>query len=722
MKEISIIAGWMLIGVLLFASEADLLSYDLEDLSQISMIDNAATLTSADPKEIPASVTTITSEDIVYSGARSLDELLEIYVPGFTYMYKVEGNQMGIRGIISDRNNKILLLVNGKKMNLMTSDGGAVTERWFPLLGDIRRIMVINGPGSAVYGAGAIAGVINIETFDGSEMEGADIILEGGVGEDFGALQMRYGHTFDNGDTFFGYYGIDRYDGADEKAAPHKLAFDLINRPWLSPGSIPIDANERLPFSTTNDNASFNKKYRHKLHLQLKGEAFEVWTRYTQSGLAIPTVQGYYRSVEPWKLHDTGTMNRQWSTVGKYLWQVNGQWDIEGMASYTVSDMLINIVQDKRVDKNWRERELSGRLQASYMSEDETESAAAGMEYTYSRFGEKASIGNEPIAHIGSGIADGTEWHSTMLSFFGEYQKHFLNQWTLFAGLRADKHTYSHWMLSPRISTVYIPDAAMVFKMTYNRSVRHSDDAELYKLHMSENRDGDVETIDNIEFMFDYYPERRWHFGLNCYYNHHQVVAYNDADKETGRIGTVDFYGIEGIVSYHTEKMDLSLSHNYTKQLDFSLYDPDTLRENISASVKGYGNDLANWYNHITKFNMVYRVNEYFSWSSSLRLFWNMPGAVDMADYNMEHFANEKANILLRLPLYKDSKKAFETSVYWNTALHYRYSDTLDFSLYGYNLIGLFDQRYNKRNYFQRTSHYREAAPALAVRMTYRFK
>jgi len=722
MMKKSVLAIILLIkGIPLFALEADLLSYDLEDLSQIAVIENTATLTSSDPKEIPASVVTITSEDIIDSGARNLDELLEIYVPGFAYMYKVEGNQMGIRGIVSDRNNKIMLLVNGKRMNLMTSDGGAVTERWFPLLGDIRRVTVINGPGSAVYGAGAIAGVISIETFDGSEKEGFDLTLQGGIGEEFEAFQIQYGHTFENGNRFFGYYGIDSYRGADEKSAPHKLAFDLVNRPWDHHDSIQIHANERFPFMTTNDNATFEKKYRQKLHLQFKGERFELWTRYTQSGLSIPTLQGYYRALEPWKLQNTGTMNRQWSTVGKYLYPFNAMWDIEGMASYMVSDMFIDIAQDKRVNKNWREKELSGRVQANYVSEDEEERAALGIEYTYSYFGDVSSIGQEKESHIGLGIPNGTKWHTAMLSFFGEYQKHLWNQWTLFAGLRADKHTYSQWMLSPRISMVYIPDASTVFKLVYNRSVRHSDDAELYKMHMLDERNGDVETIDNIELIFDYYPEKAWHFGVNCYYNHHNVVAFNDADKETGRIGTVDFYGIEGTLSYHTEKMDLFLSHNYTKQLDFTLRDPETLRQNISASVKGYGNDFANWYNHISKLNIVYRINERFSWSSSVRLFWNMPGAVDMAEYNMKNFLDEKKNILLRLPLYKDSKEVFETAIYWNAAIHYRYSDEMDISLYGYNLAGLFDQQYNKRNYFQRTSHYREAAPALSVRMNYRF-
>jgi iron complex outermembrane receptor protein len=721
MRQILVSIAFIMTGTGVCAAEVDLLTYDLEDLSQIPLVENAVTLTPVDPKEIPASVTTITFEDIERSGARNLDELLEIYVPGFFSMYKVEGNQIGMRGIISDRNNKILMLVNGKKMNITSSDGGVVTERWFPLLGDIRRITVINGPGSAVYGAGAIAGVISIETFDGSEHEGFDVTLQGGMGEEFGALQMRYGHTFEDGSSVFGYYGIDSYTGANEKDAPHKLAFDLVNRPWLGNDAIPIDADERIPFATTNDNASFQDKTRHKLHLQYKGENFEFWTRYTKSGLAIPTLQGYYRAIDPKMLRDTGTMNQQWTTVGKYTWQLNENWNIEGTAAYMVSDILIDLAQDGKTNKNWKEQEVNGKLLAHYSPEDDDDSIAVGIEYEYSHFGDRSDLGNEPVSLITGGIPAGTTWHSSMFSIFGEYQKHIASDWTLFTGIRMDKHTYTDWMISPRLSVVYVPDDSKVLKLTYNRSVRHSDDADLYKLYNAKGEKGDLETIDNIEFIVDYDYSKVWHMSFSAYYDHHRVVAYNDAIKETGRIGTVDFYGLEGIVHCHKGNMDLVLSHNYTKQLDFELYDPATLRQNISASVKGYGNDLANWPNHMTKLNMTYKVNSQVTWNSSLRIYWGLPGAVDMARYNMDNFSEEKANIYLRLPLYSDSERAFEESVFLNTGVTYRYSDTLTFALYGYDLIGLFDQSYNKRNYFQRTSHYRETAPSLSVRMTYRF-
>jgi len=704
----------------LYAQSNILFQYDLEDLSQISMTDNSATLTPTDPKSLPASIVTITQKEIQESGARSLDELLEIYVPSFSYMYKVEGTQIGMRGIISDRNNKILLLVNGQKMNILASDGGAVTERWFSLLGDIRRITVINGPGSAVYGAGAIAGVINIETFEGSEKEGVDATVKRGMGDQFEALELRYSHMLENGWSFLSYGGVENDEGASLSDASHKLSFSVKNE-VITDGSADIKAYENFPYKTVNDHASYDDTLRYKLHLQLTGDNFTLWSRYTRSGLAIATNQGFYRSSNPDILQNTGTMNQQWTTTGEYLYALSSQLSIKGTLSYRVSDILINLSDGDAINKNWREKTVDTKIVANYTSEDERDSIAFGVAYEYSHFGERSALGGESISHIGGGLEDGVQWDSFMVSLFEEYQKHLGNHWVLFSGLRIDKHRFSDWMYSPRLSAIYTPDASKVFKFIYNRSVRHSDDANLYKYYLQTGENGDVETIDNLEVIADYFPSRYWNIHLSLYYNKHHVVAYNDATKETEKIGKVDFYGIEGIVNYRYNKWRVSLSHNYTKLRSFTLENDETIRQNISALPKGYGDDFANWYNHMTKIVMHCNESNQFSWNVSLRYFWEMPGAIDMAHYNMETFEGNMG-ALLRLPLYEESTRVFEESLYVDLGLTYQYSDAVRVSLYGYDLAGLFNSSLNKRNYFQRTSHFRESSPALSVQLSYQFE
>jgi outer membrane cobalamin receptor len=124
----------------------------LEELLQVQIY--SATLTDTDRRLVPAAVMRITRDQIDSSGARDLDELLEIYVPGFQWMHKTNGGSIGIRGIISDRNTKHILLVNGRVMN-HRGVFGVFSERMLSVLGDIDYVEVVRGRGSAIYGPGA---------------------------------------------------------------------------------------------------------------------------------------------------------------------------------------------------------------------------------------------------------------------------------------------------------------------------------------------------------------------------------------------------------------------------------------------------------------------------------------------------------------------------------------------------------------------------------------
>jgi outer membrane receptor for ferrienterochelin and colicin len=114
-------------------------------------------------RRAPAVATVITAEDIAAIGATDLDEVLET-VPGMHVSRTGIVNQpiYVMRGIYSNPTNpQILMLQNGVPMtSLYSGDKGNV---WGGLpLENIARIEIIRGPGSALYGADAYAGVINI--------------------------------------------------------------------------------------------------------------------------------------------------------------------------------------------------------------------------------------------------------------------------------------------------------------------------------------------------------------------------------------------------------------------------------------------------------------------------------------------------------------------------------------------------------------------------------
>jgi iron complex outermembrane receptor protein len=119
---------------------------DLEQLSRVRVI--TSTLTPTPIQLVPAKTTVIGSTAIAKSGARHLNELLEIYTPNTQLIsHNTHLNHFGMRGIISDRDDKYLLRVNDKVMNNRMF-AGAESERDLPLLDDLRTLTTVHGPAS----------------------------------------------------------------------------------------------------------------------------------------------------------------------------------------------------------------------------------------------------------------------------------------------------------------------------------------------------------------------------------------------------------------------------------------------------------------------------------------------------------------------------------------------------------------------------------------------
>lgn len=126
----------------------------------------------------PAVATVITAEEIRNMGAQDIDEVL-VRVPGL-HVSKSESlstSQYLIRGMTSTYNPQVLMLMNGVPMTSVYLGNRTDFGTSLPVE-NISRIEVIRGPGSALYGADAFSGVINIVTKNAREIGG----LRYGVG------------------------------------------------------------------------------------------------------------------------------------------------------------------------------------------------------------------------------------------------------------------------------------------------------------------------------------------------------------------------------------------------------------------------------------------------------------------------------------------------------------------------------------------------------------
>lgn len=141
---------------------------------------NIATGRQQDVAIAPAVTTVITAQDIEAVGARTLDDVLRM-VPGLDVV--VGSNYAPIytlRGMYAPINSEELILVNGIPLQEAVTGNRTYWKLSPIIVANIARLEVIRGPGSALYGADAFAGVINIITKTAADIQGTEFGLRGG--------------------------------------------------------------------------------------------------------------------------------------------------------------------------------------------------------------------------------------------------------------------------------------------------------------------------------------------------------------------------------------------------------------------------------------------------------------------------------------------------------------------------------------------------------------
>ena len=127
----------------------------------------------------PGIATVITAKQIEQMGFRTLIDVLKI-VPGFYISMDETGErEIAVRGVLDDASQKIKVLIDGHSINDVWRGGAMWNFNDLPVR-NIRKIEVIRGPGSALYGQNAFLAVVNIITKDTDDIDGFQVATSGG--------------------------------------------------------------------------------------------------------------------------------------------------------------------------------------------------------------------------------------------------------------------------------------------------------------------------------------------------------------------------------------------------------------------------------------------------------------------------------------------------------------------------------------------------------------
>ena len=149
----------------------------------VSIVNNikagmTATITTASSQaesltEAPVPTTLITEEMICNCGGRNLQEVLAAYVPGMNLIDCNDDINIGMRGIYSSTQEKILIMLNCHRLNSYASSTAA--PDFSISLEKVKQIEVLRGPASSLYGDVALTGVVNIITKQGADVDGIQV-------------------------------------------------------------------------------------------------------------------------------------------------------------------------------------------------------------------------------------------------------------------------------------------------------------------------------------------------------------------------------------------------------------------------------------------------------------------------------------------------------------------------------------------------------------------
>jgi iron complex outermembrane receptor protein len=516
----------------------------------------------------------------------------------------------------------------------------------------------------------------------------------------------------------FLYYGVADYPGADQADTPY-----VFGRSFLARDNIQVNAGEPVTFDIPDDHRSYRAKPRHKMHAQYTNGPMDVWVRYTRSGeqttpertfIALPPIGVAPPGSSFADLRTEEAGYQQITVFGSYTYEVSDDLSIEWWLSYDMFDFERILSVPPRIISH-REDEYYTRLLARW-TPVESHSVAFGVEYSHEIFG----LDSPGFPHVPANTPrqdTATQpWETDAFSLLGEYQWRMSEEWTAFLSAREDKHTYSEWLLSPRAVLVYTPNECDTVKMIAAKAVRRIGDDELRQEFLDTGTFGDVETLKGYELRYERQQTDELWLALSGFYQEHAAVSFfRELGQVAGRsnlLGEFQMWGLEPEIVYGSGITRFTASHAYTKLLDATPIDP-LIIEGISAAPYGFGNDLANWSNHLTKLYAVHELDECWSVSGSLRVYWGFPGARDLTEFN-NSLPIPQTGIGLSDP---DYEKAFRANVYLNGGLERKLGCCGAIRLDLYNVLGWFDKDLNKRNYINRVSEYRSEAAAVGLSM-----
>ena len=492
------------------------------------------------------STSVITAEQIRAMGATELHEILET-VPGIHASLQpiTNDNNYSIRGIANKTNSQLLIMLNGTRI---TTAFRNTTESGLDLpVAAIERVEVIRGPGSAVYGSDAFAGVINVVTKKAKDINGMELGVRAGNWDSHSGWG-QYGGQWAGWDIATSIqYQQSGGDSGRIIQADTQSGIDQIlgTNASLAPGVM------NTQYKALNTNINLQRK-----HWDLgfwASNGFDIGTR-AGSGGALDPKGG---ADEAQYLGDVRFSTEDWLEDWEFLAHfsflhsdvnakvnifpdnavllVNAKGDIDFQTINSRPVLFANgVIDDVRHVQNIPALELTSLYKGI---DKHLIRLGAGVRY------EEISIKHRTNYGLGvlggnnfSPVVDGklTDVTGTAFAFLKDTSRtigslvlqdewQVATDWLLTTGVRYDYYSDFGSTVNPRVALVWDVNEQLTSKLLYGRAFRAPSFLEMRTQNnpvLLGNARLKPETINTVELAFDYRPFSALRTGLNLYYYH----------------------------------------------------------------------------------------------------------------------------------------------------------------------------------------------------------
>lgn len=554
-------------------------------------------------EEAPAPVTIITAEMIENLGYnKRLGQILATYVPGMSEVYENTIDNMSMHGAYSNRQELILVMENGHRLNNRLDNGYAMD---YSISTDkIDRIEVLRGPASSLYGNVALSAVVNIITKSGRELNG---------------VKMKYGHGA------FGTHRADitmgtRFMDADifvwgalyQSDGQHREARDST------------EYSKKFFFPHETGHHAYIDGYKGKptydIGMTLKYKGFSLMaSRKNSKKLAQYGSYGYYdydkyrpiNNTYPGSGELTSSLELGYNTqLGPVALNASVYGDWHEMVTYDASSTEYNDTTMQKeladgcfyYDKN-EDRTLGGSLQAStpYKAGSMKGNVLAGVQFEHFAVTDLLTLfgyGYTGMAEEGDQLVD-LKHHENSWSFYAQAKHHFLPTLILNAGLRYDIR-YRFAMdnvtnLSPRLALIYTPRDELNLKLTYSQAF--VDMSFKYRTLMRE--------IGNDKFQSQYLTALqlsvmgkiaplRLSYDVNLFYNQFENLHIEQIYSMNNE-GVLRNIGLEATATYSHNRLTASMNAYWNKVVKAENYFYSETENAIYAVPKATVNLNVGW-------------------------------------------------------------------------------------------------------------------------------